>query len=214
MSDTLPPPGAPADAAGDAAPLLRHGTIRVAQAGDAEAVQAIYAPCVLDSALTFETEVPDVAAMRARMLGRLATHPWLVLEEDGRVLGYAYASRFRERAAYDWIAETSVYTHPDARRRGVARRLYAALFDALALQGITEAVGVITLPGPGSVALHESMGFAAAGVWRACGYKLGRWHDVGVWQKTLRAQSDPPSPVRPFAALMDTPELLAALASR
>lgn len=187
--------------------------IRVAEARDAAAVQAIYAPCVTGSALTFETEVPGVEAMRARMLGRLADYPWLVLEEDGRVLAYAYASRFRDRAAYDWIAETSVYTHADARRRGLARRLYAALLDALALQGVRQAMGVITLPGAGSVALHESMGFAPAGTWRRSGYKLGRWHDVGVWQKTLRDADDAPAPLPPFSALAGSPALQALLGS-
>ncbi|MBS7455870.1 GNAT family N-acetyltransferase [Coralloluteibacterium stylophorae] len=188
--------------------------IRVARAGDAEAVQAIYAPCVTGSALTFETEVPDVAAMRTRMLDRLEHYPWLVLEEDGRVLAYAYASRFRERAAYDWIAETSVYTHADARRRGLARHIYGVLLDVLALQGLTQAVGVITLPGHGSVALHEAMGFAPAGVWRASGWKLGAWHDVGVWQRQLRDAPGPPVPTTPFARLAGTDDLDRLLAAR
>lgn len=188
--------------------------IRVAHADDAAAVQAIYAPCVTGSALTFETEVPDVPAMRARMLGRLEHYPWLVLEEEGRVLAYAYASRFRERAAYDWIAETSVYTHADARRRGLARRLYGVLLEVLALQGMTQAVGVITLPGHGSVALHEAMGFEAAGVWRASGWKLGAWHDVGVWQRQLRDAAGPPAPVTPFARLAGTAALRDLLSAR
>jgi phosphinothricin acetyltransferase len=180
-------------------------SIRIATAADAAEVHAIYAPTVTDSAITFETELPGVEAMRERMLGRLEHYPWLIWEDDGRVLAYAYAARFRERAAYDWIAETSIYVHADARRRGIARRLYACLLDTMALQGINAAVGVITLPGEPSVAMHETMGFSPAGVWRHAGYKLGQWYDVGVWQRGLLAPANPPTPVRPFAALRGDP---------
>jgi L-amino acid N-acyltransferase YncA len=181
--------------------------IRIARAEDAAAVHAIYAPSVTGSAITFETELPGTEAMRQRILTRLQNYPWLVCEEDDQVLAYAYATRFRERAAYDWIAETSIYVHADARRRGIARRLYAVLLDVMALQGINQAVGVITMPGEVSVALHESMGFTSAGVWRKSGYKAGQWWDVGVWQKELRAPENPPSPLRPFSALADSSEL-------
>ncbi len=175
--------------------------IRIAHADDAAAVHDIYTPSVLAGVATFETELPGVDAMRERILGRLKHYPWLVWEEHGRVLAYAYASRFRERAAYDWIAETSIYVHADARRRGIARRLYGVLLDAMRLQGLNQAVGVITLPGEGSVTMHEAMGFTPAGVWRSSGYKLGRWWDVGVWQKQLQAPETPPAPVTPFPAL-------------
>ncbi len=133
--------------------------IRIAHAGDATAIHAIYAPSVTDGVATFETGLPGVEAMRERIRARLQHYPWLVWEEHGEVLAYAYAGRFRERAAYDWIAETSIYVHADAQRRGIARRLYGVLLDVMQLQGITQAVGVITLPGTVSVSLHESMGF-------------------------------------------------------
>jgi phosphinothricin acetyltransferase len=175
--------------------------IRIARPEDAAAIHAIYAPHVLAGMATFETELPGEAAMRDRIAARLPHYPWLVWEEDGRLLAYAYASRFRERAAYDWIAETSIYVHQDAQRRGIARRLYGVLLDGMRLQGINQAVGVITLPGEPSVAMHESMGFEPAGVWRKAGYKLGRWWDVGVWQKELQPPALPPSPVVPFAEL-------------
>lgn len=177
--------------------------IRIAGDHDAAAIAAIYAPAVTDSAITFETAVPDAEAMRRRISERLQHYPWLVLEDEGRVLGYAYASRFRERAAYDWICETSVYVHAGARRRGVARRLYAALLSTLTRQGITQAVGVITLPGEISVALHERFGFRHTGTWHQAGYKLGRWHDVGIWQLALAEPAQPPSPPIPFAELAD-----------
>ncbi|GLQ96093.1 GNAT family N-acetyltransferase [Dyella mobilis] len=185
--------------------------IRIARAEDAEAIHAIYAPTITDTAITFETELPGAEAMRQRILTRLQHYPWLAWEEHGEVLAYAYATRFRERAAYDWIAETSIYVHADARRRGIARRLYEVLLDVMRLQGINQAVGVITLPGQVSVALHESMGFAPAGVWRAAGYKLGQWWDVGVWQKTLQPPANPPAAVHTFSSLMQTDELHALL---
>ncbi len=164
--------------------------IRIARDDDAAAIHAIYAPSVTDGVATFETELPGVDAMRERLRARLQHYPWLVWEEAGEVLAYAYAGRFRERAAYDWIAETSIYVRADAQRRGIARRLYGVLLDVMRLQGITQAVGVITLPGTTSVAMHEAMGFTAAGVWRQCGYKLGQWWDVGVWQKELQPAAD------------------------
>jgi L-amino acid N-acyltransferase YncA len=179
--------------------------IRIAHADDAAAVHDIYTPSVLDGVATFETELPGVDAMRERILGRLKQYPWLAWEEDGRLLAYAYASRFRERAAYDWIAETSIYVHADARRRGIARRLYGVLLDAMRLQGLNQAVGVITLPGEVSVTMHEAMGFTPAGVWRSSGYKLGQWWDVGVWQKELQTPVTPPMPVISFAELRETP---------
>jgi phosphinothricin acetyltransferase len=175
--------------------------IRIATEADADACHAIYAPIVRTSAITFETDLPGGEAMRGRIRVRLATHPWLVWEEDGELLAYAYAGRFRERAAYDWIAETSIYVHENARRRGIARRLYGALLGAMRLQGINQAVGVITLPGSTSVAMHEAMGFAPAGVWPKAGYKLGQWWDVGVWNLFLSEPEIPPTPVIPFADL-------------
>jgi len=175
--------------------------IRIATEADAAACHAIYAPVVETSAITFETDLPGEEAMRGRLRTRLATHPWLAWEEDGEVLAYAYAGRFRERAAYDWIAETSIYVHENARRRGIARRLYGALLGAMRLQGINQAVGVITLPGATSVAMHEAMGFAPAGVWPKAGYKLGQWWDVGVWSLFLSEPETPPTAVIPFAAL-------------
>ena len=175
--------------------------IRIATEADAAACHTIYAPIVETSAITFETDLPGENAMRGRICARLVTHPWLVWEEDGEVLAYAYGGRFRERAAYDWVAETSIYVHENARRRGIARRLYGVLLGAMRLQGINQAVGVITLPGATSVAMHEAMGFAPAGVWPKAGYKLGQWWDVGVWSLFLSEPETPPVPVIPFAEL-------------
>lgn len=181
--------------------------IRIARAEDAEAIHAIYAPTIIHTAITFETELPGADAMRQRILTRLHHYPWLVWEEQGEVLAYAYATRFRERAAYDWIAETSIYVHEDARRRGIARKLYGVLLNVMRLQGINQAVGVITMPGEVSVALHEAMSFTPAGVWRKAGYKLGQWWDVGVWQKELQPPANPPEAVQAFASIADSEAL-------
>jgi L-amino acid N-acyltransferase YncA len=175
--------------------------IRIARDEDAAAIHAIYAPSITDGVATFETELPGVDVMRERIRARLQHYPWLVWEDADDILAYAYAGRFRERAAYDWIAETSIYVRADAHRRGIARELYGVLLDVMRLQGINQAVGVITLPGSASVAMHETMGFAAAGVWRQCGYKLGQWWDVGVWQKQLQTPAEVPSPITSFPQL-------------
>lgn len=185
--------------------------IRPARDDDAGAIHAIYAPSITHGAATFETVLPSIEVMRERIRTRLLHYPWLVWEEAGEVLAYAYAGRFRDRAAYDWIAETSIYVRTDTQRRGIARRLYGTLLDVMRLQGINQAIGAITLPGAVSVAMHEAMGFTAAGVWRQCGYKLGRWWDVGIWQKELQPAETPPAPVIPFAELATSPDFLKLL---
>lgn len=190
----------------------RSGTIRVATADDAAAIHGIYAPSVSHGNATFETVLPGVKAMAERIETRLQHYPWLLLETSGEVLAYACATRYRERAAYDWIAETSIYVRADAAGRGIARRLYGVLLDVLAMQGINQAVGVITLPGVTSVALHERMDFVAAGVWRDAGFKLGQWWDVGIWQRELAAPATPPEPVTPFAKLAGSAQLSRLLA--
>ena len=188
--------------------------IRIARDEDAAAIHTIYAPSIIDGVATFETVLPGVETMRERIQTRLQHYPWLVWDEGGEVLAYAFAGRFRERAAYDWIAETSIYVRADAHRRGIARRLYGTLLDVMRLQGINQAVGVITLPGEVSVVLHESMGFSPAGVWRNAGYKLERWWDVGVWQKELQAVMCPPHPVTPFIDMTGSASLHRLLADQ
>jgi L-amino acid N-acyltransferase YncA len=183
--------------------------IRPARDEDAAAIHAIYAPSIIHGAATFETALPGVDAMRERIRMKLQHYPWLVWDEHDRVLAYAYAGRFRDRAAYDWMAETSIYVGADAQRRGIARKLYGVLLDTMRLQGIHQAVGAITLPGEASVAMHKAMGFIEAGVWRRCGYKLGQWWDVGVWQKELQPMQNPPAPVIPFAQLAASADFMA-----
>lgn len=172
--------------------------LRAATADDAAALAGIYAPYVTASAVSFETDAPDAGAMRGRIEGGGGLYPWLVAEDaDGSLLGYAYAARFRERPAYRFAVETSVYLRAEACGRGLGRRLYAPLLATLEAQGFTQAIAAITLPNPASVRLHERLGFAPAGIYRRVGWKLGGWHDVGLWQRALARAETPPSEPQP-----------------
>lgn len=176
--------------------------LRAARPDDAAAVAAIYAPHVLVGVASFETEVPDARAMRTRMAAGDGLYPWLVAtsgEETGGVLAYAYASEFAARPAYRWAVETTVYVADAAQRQGAGRLLYEALIDTLRAQGFTQAIGRIALPNQGSIALHESIGFRRAGVFREVGWKHGRWIDVGQWQCELAEPATPPAEPQRFA---------------
>jgi len=155
----------------------------------------IYRPVVADTAISFEFEPPDAAEMERRRAAALAFAPWLVFD-DGGVLGYAYASRHRERAAYQWCVDVSVYVAQRHQRRGIGRGLYTSLLALLRLQGFYAAHAGVTLPNEASVRLHESFGFRRIGVYPAVGYKRDTWWDVGWWQLELRERSGPPTPVR------------------
>ena len=168
--------------------------IRLGNGDDAASVQAIYAPIVRETAISFELEIPDVPEMRRRILSTSESLPWLVCGSDGGILGYAYAGPHRTRAAYQWAVEVSVYVHADARQMGVGRALYRSLFDLLTLQGFRNAFAGITLPNPASVRLHESFAFQSIGVYRNVGYKFGRWHGVEWWQLPLGEHDSPPGP--------------------
>jgi len=172
--------------------------IRKVELPDAEAVRNIYAPFVSDNATSFETELPDIAAMRQRIDDLMDQYPWLVFEADGRVLGYAYASSHRARKAYQWCVEVSVYVHDSARHCGVGRALYLSLFEVLRLQGYVNAYAGITLPNPASIGLHESLGFTPIGVFSRIGFKFGQWHDVSWLQLRLLETSTPVA--QPYSA--------------
>jgi phosphinothricin acetyltransferase len=175
--------------------------IRLATADDASAVRAIYAPVIESSAISFELVVPTEGEMATRITERQPAHPWLVAEDERGVTGYAYAGRFAARAAYDWSVETSAYIAASARGQGVGRALYAALLAILTAQGYRQAMAGIALPNPASVRLHEGAGFTPVGVYRAAGWKLGAWHDVGWWQRALAPAEGAPSSPAPLDAL-------------
>lgn len=157
---------------------------------DAAACAAIYAPFVTDHAASFELEPPDADTMAQRIARNAATHAWLVDERDGQVAGYAYGGPHRERAAYRWATEVSVYVDPAFHRRGVGRTLYEVLFARLRERGYRMAFAGITLPNAGSVGLHESLGFEPVGVFSRIGWKAGAWRDVGWWQLQLAPQDE------------------------
>jgi L-amino acid N-acyltransferase YncA len=179
--------------------------IRLAKADDAAALARIYDPVVARTAISFELDPPGPAEMRRRIVAALAFAPWLVEERDGIVRGYAYASRHRERAAYQWSVDVAVYVDEQHRRSGVGTTLYGKLFRLLRLQGFYAAHAGVTLPNAASVGLHQSLGFRPVGVYRAVGYKLGAWHDVGWWQLELRDRAGQPALPQSMAEMQNDP---------
>jgi phosphinothricin acetyltransferase len=193
--------------------MNRHSsaTIRLATAGDAGHILEIYAPFCRNTFITFETAPPTLDEMRARILSKGGFYPCLVCEGP-EILGYARATEHRERAAYQWATDVSIYVAQGHRGRGLGRALYTSLLALLRLQGFLRVCAGIALPNPASIALHEAMGFRPVGVFPSIGYKLGRWHDVGWWQLMLgHADSDPAVPV-PVGQIASQ-DLLAALAA-
>ena len=179
-----------------------RAVIRPATPEDAEALLAIYAPYVRDTAVTFEYDVPTPEEFRGRIQNTLRRYPYLVVEEDGRALGYAYAGSFKGRPAYDWSVETTIYLSPDARGRGLGRRLYAALEAALSAMGVRNLYACIAFPEEEdeyltrqSAEFHAHLGYRLAGTFRKCGSKFGRWYD-SVWMEKWIGGHDPdPAPV-------------------
>jgi len=167
--------------------------IRVATAHDAASMLSIYAPYIANTSYTFETEVPDVGQFEDRINDYLLSYPWLVCEIDNTITGYAYASKHRDRIAYQWSVECSAYVHDNFQRRGVARALYSALIEILKLQQFRNLYAVINLPNDRSVAFHEDMGFEYFATYKNVGYKLGKWKNVGWWQLQLNEYSLEPS---------------------
>jgi phosphinothricin acetyltransferase len=167
--------------------------IRSARRADAAAIRDIYAPFVESTAVTFETEVPSLDAFEDAVNDPL--YPWLVFVRDGEVTGYAKGSRFHERAAYSWSVEVTVYLAERARGSGAGKQLITSLLELLLDQGYANAFAGIALPNPASVGLFESLGFEKCALHRRVGYKLGKWHDVGWWQKALGPYPDQPPTV-------------------
>jgi L-amino acid N-acyltransferase YncA len=159
--------------------------IRPATVADAAAIQRIYAPIVAETAISFEEVPPTVEEMVGRIASTLPTHPYFVAVDGGKVRGYVYSSAHAECAAYRHSVNTTVYIASDARRAGVGRALYSELLPELKRRGFHMAFAGIALPNPASVSLHESVGFEPLGVYREVGFKFGRWHDVGWWQRPL-----------------------------
>jgi L-amino acid N-acyltransferase YncA len=163
---------------------------------DAAGVAAIYRPAVTSSIASFEEVPPSDGEMAGRMRVTLERLPWLVAEDAGRVVGYAYAAPHHQRAGYRWSLNISVYVAASHHGRGIGRRLYDELLPTLRRQGIVNVYAGIALPNPGSVALHEAIGMRRIGVYEAVGYKHGAWHDVAWYHLRLTDPAgDPPEPI-------------------
>lgn len=172
--------------------------IRPALVEDAGAIAGIYAHYVLNSVITFEVDAPTAEEMAERMAQLLPHYPFLVAEGDGAVVGYAYAGRLYERAAYRWAVESTVYLAPDHQGRGIGSALYRKLIDTLAAQGFQAVIGKITLPNPASTTLHERLGFKRNGMLVGVGFKAGKWHDVGIYQLDLAPRPTLPEETTAF----------------
>lgn len=173
--------------------------IRSATAADAGAILAIYEPAVQHSVATFETSVPTGSEMARRVESTTSRYPWLVFEREGRVSAYAYAGIYHPRDAYEWTCEVSVYVDEAARGTGVGKTLLRALVEELRAAGFVNVMARIALPNDASVRLFESHGFARTGTAREIGFKLGRWVDVGEWQRQVNPRTREPRPPAPPA---------------
>ncbi|MEE0546865.1 MAG: N-acetyltransferase family protein [Peptococcaceae bacterium] len=190
---------------------MNNISIRVATPDDAEALLALYAPYVTDTAISFEYEVPSVEEFRARIVRTLKTYPYLIAEFRGVILGYAYTSAFVGRAAYAWSAETSIYIDKNCRHQGIGRALYQALESISRLQRITNLYACIGVPENGSdpyltrnsADFHAHLGYRFVGEFQRCGYKFDHWYHMIWMEKLIADHPAQPLPMRPFSELTD-----------
>jgi L-amino acid N-acyltransferase YncA len=176
-------------------------TIRLAEESDAIGVLAVYRPYVEETAITFEYEVPTQVEFLCRLQRIQSNYPFLVCEEKGQIIGYAYAHRQMTRAAYQWNAELSVYVDRKHTGRGVGKALYTTLIEILKLQHVQTVCALITLPNPVSETLHHKMGFKRIGLHPQAGYKLGKWYDVAWYEKVIGNRESPPPDVLPVGEI-------------
>lgn len=178
--------------------------IRLATPKDGEALLNIYKWYIENTAITFETEVPSAEAFGQRIENTLARFPWLVCEIDGVVAGYAYASKHRERAAYQWSADLSIYVDEKYHRRHIAKALYQVLGETLRLLGYYTVYAGVTSPNPKSEAFHIAYGFDTVGVFENVGYKLGQWWGVKWFKYALTDYQKKPTTPKVFTEVKDT----------
>lgn len=175
-------------------------TLRFAAPEDVSALLSIYERYI-STPITFEYTLPSLEEFARRVASVQTFYPYLVAEENGELLGYAYAHRIAERAAYRWGAELSIYLRPDAVRRGLGKQLYQSLFALLRLQGVRTVYGLVASPNPASEGLHRSLGFHRMGVQRNAGYKNGRWVDLIWFEQSIAPYVHQPGPVLPVGQL-------------
>lgn len=166
--------------------------IRLATIDDTKQILEIYTPYVEATSISFETIVPSIEEMETRIKHTLENNPWIVFEEDKCILGYAYASKHRERAAYKWAVDASIYVRQDCREKGIGKALYTALISILKLQEYCNVYAGICLPNEASVGIHEYFGFKKIAQYNKVGNKFNKWHDVGWWELFLKQHEDKP----------------------
>jgi L-amino acid N-acyltransferase YncA len=179
--------------------------IRLATPDDASAIADIYRPAVVERPSSFELIPPDAEEMARRIDENLRTAPWLVYEHADEVIGYANGTIHRQRPAYRWTIETSIYVDPAAHGQGIGRQLYTALLTALGYQGFRTAVAGVTLPNEASVALHQKMGYTPVGVFHHIGHKFGGWRDVAWFERPLATYEETPEEPRTMQELLADP---------
>ncbi len=171
--------------------------IRSATSHDVASILEIYRPYILDTAISFETEPPSLEDMQKRIAETLDLFPWLVIESEKSIQGYAYATPFKSRHAYSWSVESTVYVKKGFHGKGFGKKLYKDLLGKLKSQGVVNVIGGISLPNDASVRLHESFGFRQVAQLKEVGFKFGKWWDVGYWQLRLDNPVEP-NPLRKF----------------
>ncbi len=169
-----------------------NASIRLAEKRDVQGILEIYAPFILETAVTFEETIPEEESFWERIQGIMTELPFLVCEIDGRIAGYAYASGYRSRASYRWTKEVSVYIHPDFHRKKVAQALYSSLNEMVRYQGIADLLAIITMPNEPSVAFHEQFGYRKCAEFSKVGYKMGQWQNVGWFELFLQDETQAP----------------------
>lgn len=189
--------------------------IRPAKPEDAEKLLAIYAPYVEQTAITFEYEVPTVEEFRERIHNTLKKYPYLVAEQGGEPVGYAYVGPFHDRPAYDWAVETSIYVDQNKKRMGIGKKLHEALEEELRNRGFLNMNACIAYPAQedeyltrNSLRFHTHLGFRPVGSFTRCGYKFGRWYNMVWLEKLMGEHPASPAPVRPFPEIREEAEQL------
>ncbi len=175
--------------------------IRMAAINDAEQILGIYAPYVENTTISFEDEVPTIGEMERRIRHVLENNAWIIMEKGTELLGYAYASKHRERSAYRWSVDVSIYVKGDSHRRGIGKALYTSLLEVLKSQGFCNVYAGICLPNEKSVGIHEHFGFRKVAQYNKVGYKLGNWHDVGWWELFLNKHGNEPEELLSIKAI-------------
>lgn len=188
-------------------------SLRFIQVDDAEAALAVYAQYVLNTAITFEYEVPSIEEFTSRITSYAAEFPWLVCLEGDTVVGYAYAGKHRARSAYQWSPESTIYLSEHVHGKGIARILYEALFAILRLQGYYNVYAGVLVPNEKSEKMHLALGFEEIGIFKKVGYKHGAWHDVKWLQLHVAEHIINPPPPKPIHEVINSEEVALILQS-